>query len=181
MSYGGLALTRPTSIFLSSHSIECQRGGAGARYVSAASSASTAWGTANIGLWVPVIVPTPYTARFAWWENGATANGTVDVGLYDEAFNRLISCTPQTQSGTSAIQSFDITDTTILPGRYYIALSSSSATATFLCQTAAPAAKLASIGCFMQTAVATLPNPAVPVLCTHTLIPEFGFTDRTLV
>jgi hypothetical protein len=53
--------------------------------------------------------------------NGATASGNMDVGIYDYAGTRLVSSGSTAQSGTSAFQDFDITDTLLGPGIFYLA------------------------------------------------------------
>lgn len=93
---------------------------------------STAWGSANRAVFYPFMLPGPGTALKMFVMNGATINGNVDVGIYDAAGNRLVSAGSTAQSGANALQVFDITDTELAAGvNYYMALASSSSTATF--------------------------------------------------
>lgn len=97
-----------------------------------------------------------YVTRFVW-ANGTVVAGTVDAGIYDEGGTLVISSGPQTQTGTSQNQSFDVTDTAIAAGTYYLSLLFSNATARFR-GASLDARNLRSAGCFMQdVGSATLP------------------------
>ena len=98
----------------------------------AASATSTAWTTANDAVYIPFIVEVPVTAFQMGIENGATLGGNVDVGIYDINGVRLVSSGSVAQAGVSTIQTFDITDTPLTPGIYYMAFASNSTTATFI-------------------------------------------------
>lgn len=88
--------------------------------------------TSGIPHFVPVTIPAPATVMKLWCVNGATVNGNVDMGIYDEAGNLLVAKGTTAQSGTNTVQEFNITDTQLQPGRYYLALATDSATATFM-------------------------------------------------
>ncbi len=92
---------------------------------------SAAWGTANLARFIPFLVSRPVTVTNIHVYNFATIAGNVDVGLYDMSGNRLVSGGGAAHSGADAIQTFNITDTLLSPGRYYAAMASDSATATF--------------------------------------------------
>ncbi len=98
-------------------------------------NAAAAWPSANRAILIPVVVQVPLTAYKIAIYNGATVAGTVSVGIY-----RIVDYTtnlPQlvearaAMSGASQVQTFDITDTPLLPGLYAIGMSSDSSTATF--------------------------------------------------
>lgn len=142
-----------------------------------AMSASTAWGTANLGIYIPVILDVPVRVYKMSVANGATAGGNTDVGIYDEKGTRLVSIGPTAQAGTSAIQTFDITDTFLMPGTYHLGLANTTTTGTYLCA-AFSVVRGRMSGCRQQTGLTsgTLPNPAVfatwaqtfcPLLCAH--------------
>ena len=65
-----------------------------------------------------------------WVVNGATASGNLDVGIYTEDGTRLVSIGSTAQSGTTALQFFNITDTFLSPGNYYMACAMDGTTGT---------------------------------------------------
>jgi hypothetical protein len=85
----------------------------------------------NTILYGQVLVPVPTTVYKLAWLNGATVAGNVDVAIVDESGNRLVSTGSQAQAGVSLPQVVDVTDTVIPAGVLYLALATSSATATF--------------------------------------------------
>lgn len=98
---------------------------------------------------------------------GATANGNVDVGIYDEEFNYLISSGATAQGSTNTVQELDITDTTLPPGNYWMALSLSSATGTVFRLTAADEVAISQTPCLTQATAHPLPtSTATPVKST---------------
>lgn len=176
---------RPTSVMVSPFSYEGPFSDATRRPANVAGHSSTAWGTANtLALFFPVMCETPFTIVKFWTHNGATASGNVDVGLYSDAFVRLLSTTPVAQTGTSVLQDLDVTDTRFPAGRYYIALSLTSATGTILSAAATTVQGVQEAGAFQATvASGTLPaGPVTPVVfATLAAVPNFGFSQRTLV
>lgn len=88
-------------------------------------ASDAAWPSANLAIFIPVRVATPVTICKIIVGAGATATGNFDVGIYDAAGNRLVS-SGATAKGTNTEHVIDITDTTIGPGLYYIALSAST-------------------------------------------------------
>ena len=64
--------------------------------------------------------------------NGSTASGNIDVGIYDLGGAKLVSIGSTAQAGTSAYQVFDITDTTLYPGQYYMAVAMDGTTGTLV-------------------------------------------------
>ena len=97
--------------------------------------ASGAWPSANRALYVPFRIERPTTAYTMVTLNGTAENGTTYVGIYTSSFTSLVTANAL-QSGTTAPQVFDITDTGLVPGLYYMALMSTSGTATFWRSTA---------------------------------------------
>lgn len=102
-------------------------------------AASTAWPAANEAGFYPFVVTGPdasiigraYTG--AIWMNGATATGTLDFGIFDALGNWIASTGGVSQSGTTAPQKASFTATAVLkPGRYFLAVVSTSASTTFV-------------------------------------------------
>jgi hypothetical protein len=91
---------------------------------------STVWPAANLCLYVPLYVYTKVTVYSLWCSNGATVNGNICMGLYDENFNRLAQTGVVAQAGTNAPQEPSITAFELPMGRYYFALALSSTTGT---------------------------------------------------
>jgi len=52
---------------------------------------STAWGTANRAIYVPVRVPRPQTVRSLGYLSNTTGTGNCDIGLYAPNGTRLVS------------------------------------------------------------------------------------------
>lgn len=83
---------------------------------------STAWPAANRAILVPFRLPKTVVAYQMVAGSGATASGNFDVGIYDAAGNRIVSG-GSTAKGNSVETIVNITDTTLGPGLYYMAMS----------------------------------------------------------
>ena len=92
---------------------------------------TTSANAANRAQYTWFFIATEVTVYKIAWENGATINGNVDVGIYNEAGTLLISSGSTAQSGASVVQVVDITDTVLPPGGYFMGIVSDSASATF--------------------------------------------------
>lgn len=113
----------------------------------------------NKRVYIPVLIPERVLVQGMGWLNGATINGNVDASVYDVSGNLLIDTGSTAQSGATAIQTVNVTDTELLPGNYFLSLVSDSATGTFsVINMATRAGEL--LGCFEQAAAFTAPNPA---------------------
>jgi len=94
--------------------------------------ASAAYPAANRAYYVPFTIQRQATALQMWTYNGATASGKVDVGIYDSAGNRLVDIGIATnQAGTTTLQFYNLTDTVLVPGVYYMAVQKDDAVGTF--------------------------------------------------
>jgi hypothetical protein len=127
--------------------------------ISTSANISTQIGT-NVALYYPVWLPEACTVTKLWWQNGTAVAGTIDVGIYTDQQNRIVSTTPQTQTGTSVIQSVDITDTVIPAGLIYMAIASSSSSGQLWCTSAGVTPGSLSVVSGYRQLVSTLPNPA---------------------
>jgi hypothetical protein len=180
MTWTAPSLYRPTSLFVSPISFEGL--GMEMRHIQTAGTSSTAWGSATLALYVPVICPGPFTVAKFWWYNGATVNASysIEAGLYDASGNKLLGTASTAQGTLSTLQEADVTDTLFPAGRYYIALACNNATATFGSFTAS-SDDACIISGLAQEASATLPTTATFAAFAQTFVPLFGFTQRTLV
>jgi hypothetical protein len=172
------SLTEPSRMFVTAWSRLSIGGELAALAVAA--PASVAWGTANLARFVPFVLPRPVTVLKMFWYNGATVSGNVDVGIYNESLTRLVSMGSTAQVTINVIQEANVTDIELPAGRYYMALASSSATATFFC--GVPSIQLGkSLGLAQQASALPLPATATLVANAAAILPYFGFATRTLV
>ena len=148
------------------------------------SPSSGAWFAAQRALYYPVRVPMPGTVYKLFWLNGATVGtDTVQAGLYlpdgtdGGPSTRVINGTGAVSSGTNACQYDDITDFPIAPGWYWFALLSSGTTTTVFRGNYANLGRGAGI--YMQSSLATLPNPAVPIASTTGVYAVCGLVMRS--
>ena len=149
------------------------------QYSNAASAA--AWPSANLAIYIPIRVPVRCVARSLWYASGSTSNGNVDMGLYDAAGDAIISATGASKANGGEVQIFDVTDTTVGPGRYYLALVSDSGTSTFY--RIAPAAPLcAAWGVLTETSAYPLPATATwAVPQTLAYLPVMGMSYQAVL
>lgn len=160
--------------------------GVGAEAALCTSAASTATGTANMAVYVPITIQKRWTARVGYWYNGSAVSGTIDCGIYDPDMNRLSSSTPLTQAGTFQVQALGMSPSVVLPpGAYFIALAWSSATAQLVMSGQPVAGFFAATGAlYHQTGLTagTLPDPAAWVRnASAPGLPNFGITNRQTV
>lgn len=145
--------------------------------------ASTAW-TANLLVFVPLVLAEPLLVARMFWRNGGTVNGNTDVGIYNETgTTKLVSTGSVANSGTNVIQSVDVTDT-FLPAnsRLWLALGSDSATQTYLLANPVVSA-LDYIGVLQQAAgwSSGLPTSLAFAVPTVAVLPLFGFTGSSVI
>ena len=102
--------------------------------------------------------------------NGATAAGSIDIGIYDSSGHKLVSSGNTLQVGTNALQEFDITDTILYPGGYYMAVKTTDGTSTAFQASGADEAILPSVPLLVEVTGAggTLPATATFGLSTST-------------
>ena len=134
---------------------------------------STAW-VANLAVFVPVRVPRQVTVYKLVAGCGTGTGGNCDLGIYDVSGNRLVSAGATARPGASQEVIADVTDTTIGPGIYYLALVGDD-TSTFMCfgMTLEPgrltgAVQMASAYVLPATATyAALSNELVPSIAAY--------------
>lgn len=143
-------------------------------------AASTAVAVNNVAWAVPFRLTTPMTVKKLYHVNGSVATGNIDMGIYDEALARLVSIGSTAQSGTNIVQEFDITDTQLNPGLYYIASAYSSSSATAMMPGGMSGFFGSIIGAFTATTSFPLPSTLTPANAPLT-IPIMGLTNRVFV
>lgn len=159
--------------------------GAGLRASGLATPASGASPYAALDLLAfPILLTAPTYIYKAFWVNGATVGGNTSVGIYDADY-RLITQTASTlNSGTASLPQA-VTLVTKLPvGLYYVAMAHDSATTAHYFRWSLATLGigfLKMLGCWRQASVtlATLPNPAVPVVVNNIAFPVYGLITRS--
>lgn len=147
--------------------------------------ASAAYESAQRAVYFPITVPIVCVAKRVWWANGATTTGgaTIEVGIYSDGpykpSTKLISGSA-TQGTANQIQFVDVTDTTLAPGRYWLAILSSSATNTTLFRSAGGLGAIMSTVKFLEAGLGSLPTTATPAVSTGTSVWVFGFSTTTI-
>lgn len=154
----------------------------------AASGASPYSDAANAMLAFPFCLEVATTIQKGFLLNGTAGGGASEIGIYDDAFNRL--CT--TNTFTPAVNSVPTsqamaTVVTLPPGLYYGALAHGATTTGQLFRWSVATIGIGlwqSLGCFRQAAVTPgspgLPATATPADITTISFPVFGFITRTV-
>lgn len=142
-----------------------------------------AWPNANTAIVVPIQIPVNGVITKMFWANGATIStpGSVDVAVWTTGGTLLSSTGSQTPSGTTNIQTIDVTDYAIAKGVYYMGMTASVANAAnYLSssRTLTLAAYARIGGAYEITSAAppftTSANPATFASLTRAFIPVFG-------
>ena len=138
---------------------------------------SQAWATANLALFVPFGISGRRTYVRAAVANAATINGNFDIGVYNLTGNRLFSTGTTAHAGASAMQKITI-NWTLDPGLYYLAMSCSSATATFIGD---PPNSTATRSAGMKQMASAFVLPATATLAANSTsrMPLFGIFEKT--
>lgn len=175
ISSAGFPLVAPVCI--STVSLEClgtELGGLPAGFGSGSDPA------ANDAFFLPYRISQPIVVAALFHMNGNAVAGNIDMGLYREDGTSIIIATAVLQAGTNVPQTFDITDTPLAPGRYYLGVSYSSTTATALrAQPGIP--PLRALGTFYQATAHPLPAPATFAVTSVNFLPLMGMSLRTLI
>lgn len=144
--------------------------------------ASATYPTGNKAYYVPFMLYEPYIVAQLFVANGATASGNVDVGIYDAAGTRIVSSGSTAQSGTTALQLFNITDTLIGPGQFYFAVAMDNTTGTlYRSLVASSTTEMRHMGILQQTSAFALPATATFAALSNNYLPLIGMTNRTVL
>jgi hypothetical protein len=139
--------------------------------------ASGTWPFANRAYFYPFTLPGFATVYQLLFWVGATSAGNIDVGIYDDEKNRLVSAGSTAMSATvNTWQELNVTDTPLPPGEYLLAAVASSSTGTFMRNTfTTDEAGLSAVPIYSQdTAGPPLPDPCAPVITTDATPPVAG-------
>jgi hypothetical protein len=170
--------SRPPTVLMSPFSELAQ--GTEMAALATAAPASVAHGTANLARFYPFVLPEPIVVVKMWWYNGGTVSGNVDVGIYDKDGTKIVSQGNTAQATINVLQEVNIADTVLGRGLFYMALSASSATATFFSN--ANSVQLAKALGLAQMATANpLPATATLAAVAAAIQPLYGLSGRPLV
>jgi hypothetical protein len=152
--------------------------------INSANDSSGAWAAANDPFATPFLVTEAALVTSLGVCNGSAAGDSVDIGVYDRSWNRIVSTGSQTPSTASGFDFFDVTDTALAPGMYYCVVARSAITANrqlFFGHTA-DARLCRFAGCYDSTTDAfPLPNPLTNMVpaATFTRVPFWAVVFRT--
>lgn len=143
--------------------------------------AAVAWGTANQARYVPFWITDFCTIVKLMVYCGATGGGNNDMGLYDANGAEVVGVAAAAHPAAAAWHEFDIADTPLVPGLYYVGLLNTTTTATFLAWQNKEIGRLA--GVFSQAVGAgTLPSPTATFAALDAaVVPVVGMALRTLL
>ena len=130
-------------------------------------------------------LPGPYTVRAFYVYNGSV-NGNIDCGIYQTnpgqtTLSRVVSTGATAQSGASSVQTITCTATRLDRGTYYMALNSTSASATFF--SLVPTFGMAGgMGCHICTTVG-LSTTITPATWAQPIyrVPWMGISRNTTI
>lgn len=153
---------------------------AGSMALSTGNPSAITW-VANLAIYVPVLIPWPYTVNRVWWGNGSTVTTTnVDFGIYGGDGSRIYSTGSTAQSGTSTIQMVTPTTFQLSAGAYYFAWSCNNTTNRG--QGQGIAINTLRLGGVLQEASAfPLPSVMTGVAVSNALYPLCGVSRVTTV
>jgi hypothetical protein len=124
---GSAGLTTPRG-FISTFGKECAWYSM-MRIVAGGSTVATGWQVANTGIIIPFVLNTPFMVRQVMTENGATIGASYDVTWWDRTLTtKLFTTGSVAQSGTSALQIVDVTDTLIPAGETFVTFNVNNTT-----------------------------------------------------
>lgn len=143
---------------------------------------SYAWPSSNLAVYVPVEIYRTITIVKMAVNNGTAVSGNIDVGIYDYAGGKVVTKGSTAQSGTSAIQIFDITDTTLYPGLYYMAVALDNTTGTLMGYTGGVAPEIGAHGVYQQASAFALPTTSATFAAyAQTSLPLIMMTPKTTI
>jgi hypothetical protein len=142
---------------------------------------TAAWPAAGRALYLPVELDRPMLVTKLFVHNGTTApSGTWDMGLYDDGGLRLINAGATAQGASSTLQTFDIPDTRLDRGLYYLAIVASTTPGVYAF-TGGVSIDWKCWGALQQASATPLPATATFASNTTAFLPWIGLTGFTVV
>lgn len=147
-------------------------------------------GTSNATAFISFTLPGPYTIRSFYLYNGTTVNGNIDMGIYATnpgqttmSLSRLVSTGPTAQTPASSVQVIALgTPYRLDRGTYYMALTQSSPSSTFL--GILPTSLVSGgLACHYGTTSGSLPATITPSTSsvTNFRVPWMGISRNTTI
>lgn len=138
----------------------------------------TSWPSANLAIYMPILMPCRFTVARFMVANGNVVAGNINMGLYSGSGKLLCSTGATAQSGTSAVQYVGITNQSFPMGDYFLALLASSTSARFNGQ-GLNTQYMGRLGGVLQESVgsSTLPVTMTPAVYAQSVVPAFGFSQ----
>jgi hypothetical protein len=131
--------------------------------------------------YIPIVVRSRIVVRKLFVANATSVAGNVDVGLFDQAGTKVVSSGSTAQSGADAEQYFDVTDTVVGRGLYYLAVVANGVSSQVAAH-AISAPFLAATGVLAQTGTFPLPATATFALIHATgALPIIGLLTSTVL
>ena len=179
MGYQGPAVFSPrkiTSVVDSYHPQMCGSEIAAFKFTNASNNV----GTANKAFYLPFTIAEAVTAYQLGVVHGAAVAGNYDMGIYLPSGAKVVLAGSTAGSGVSVWQWFNITDTILIPGLYYIGVSTDTngATNRFQAIVAGTAMYWQIAGAFQELSAFPLPATATFAKSADTQLPWVGISLR---
>lgn len=145
-------------------------------FAASGAGSSGAWPSAGLAIYIPLTLPFAYPVKRAFWANGGTSNGNVDLGIFDRRTKTKLFSTGAVGQGTVSVLQYVSEDWLILPGDYYMGLALSSGTGTITRLSAWTAQTMRNVGCLQEASAEPLPTTMTPALIGQAYWPLFGLT-----
>lgn len=128
----------------------------------------------------PLVLGEPFLVRKVWTLNGSTAGtDSWDIGVYSEDGTTLLVHSGSTLSaGTLQLQEVDVTDTLLVPGRYWMAFIQGGTTAQIVGFTPVVALLRAAGAAQQAGSGSTLGSTFTPAAIASAVFPYFGISSR---
>lgn len=139
-----------------------------------------AWPVANLAIFIPLPIAAPFVATQMWVCNGGTVSGNIDVGIYTAEGALVVSKGSTAHAGTTQDQTFDITDTLLNPGLYYLAVALDN-NVGIIWHTVHPANNARMMGVLQMGSAFALPATATFAAMAQVYIPEIFVTGQAVI
>jgi len=152
----------------------------GSVILKAAGTGAAAYPTANQAIFVPFRIAHPIvvTQLFALVNS---SSGNIDMGIYDAFGTKIVSIGSTAMAGSSVLQAFNITDTKIGPGLFYLAIALDNNTGQLIRVTFTAAAAMKALGLAEMATAFALPATATFATAASNYLPIIGLTTRSSV
>lgn len=142
--------------------------------------ASAAYPNANDALLTPLYLEQFSTIKRLFVLNGAVVSGNIDIGIYTQGGAKIVSSGSTVQSGTSSNQIYDVTNFSLGPGRYYLAMALDNVTGRIVrAGLSTNAVKL--MGMARMTSAFPLPNQITFMPMTSGYLPVMGIELGSII